>query len=625
MRKVHNWSHASSKGVCGLFGLRKLVLSTKDRKYQHSLKVCPFPNCCSVTKNPGEHLKSKRHGIAAEDPNYKKMIKMFKKFNPDVMRELSLTKSPCKESGIIKKKAKCNPVTKGIEHKPLSSNYISLSPIDSFGVSEKDNYSPTVDDSHTVVDSPTVVDLPTVDDSHTVVDSPTVVDSHTVVDSPEDESCTKTKKLINEFRQYMTGPNRGRKVTSVQGVVYDIERILKVIGVENDIRLLVEDDDVRLLKFINHCEEKGNLAGSIKKYLASLRDFMQFLAQSKCHNLSIEKILKIDAKLDQWRKKYRKQDRLQSHKRKAEDRKLLINKEQVKLYDQGKPKADALNVFNEFQKNPTKTLIRTDFCKARDFLMVEIELANAHRSGVVVNMKMDEYRGATLVSNQHHIPVWDHKTIECYGAAPVILNSNLFNKLETYVLYMRSQINTNCDELFTSWSGRKLQSSDPSKKIHKMWKESGVFEGKDIPKNLTVNHIRKSVSTAARAEGSLHTKEIAILMAHSMKTANTHYDIYEKEMAQAVGAKEIQTLFRDSESPKKISNSSPALPETPPKRSPRKVWSKEEESYLQKEIEQGTPIQSINIDASHRQVYDKVRRLKCTPPKVNNNLINNFI
>jgi len=72
----------------------------------------------------------------------------------------------------------------------------------------------------------------------------------------------------------MVGPNRGRKTRSVQGVVYDVRRALKIIGIRDDLSTMFEDDDKGLLIFIDHYENKKALPGSIKKYISSLRDFI---------------------------------------------------------------------------------------------------------------------------------------------------------------------------------------------------------------------------------------------------------------------------------------------------------------------------------------------------------------
>ena len=56
--------------------------------------------------------------------------------------------------------------------------------------------------------------------------------------------------------------------------------------------------------------------------------------------------------------------------------------------------------------------------------------------------------------------------------------------------------------------------------LHRIWDDSGNFEGKELTKNLSVNLIRNLVSTTARATDSDKKKEIAMVMSHSKKTAD---------------------------------------------------------------------------------------------------------
>jgi len=127
---------------------------------------------------------------------------------------------------------------------------------------------------------------------------------------------------------------------------------------------------------------------------------------------------------------------------------------------------------------------------------------------------------------------------------------------------------------------------------------------KDVPKNLTITYIRKSVSTAARAQKNCYTKKIATTVVHSEKTAGTHYDIFEQEKSSAKGAEQIQSLFRPSGQGK---DTPTATERTPPR---RKVWQKEEEIVLD-EINKNTPVKYISgLNTSPRQIYDKTRRMR---------------
>ena len=395
----------------------------------------------------------------------------------------------------------------------------------------------------------------------------------------------------------MTGPNRGRGEQSMTNEVYVIRRILKFVEVSNLINLKNVIDVGQLEAYVTKLLEKNTVPSSIKKYIGSLRDFLQFLTTQDQYCMDAASIAKTDTILSHWAKNFKKKDKVCTHKRKQDDRELLIDKRQVSAFDNGPPKIKADKLFELYNNDLTKTLIRSDFCSVRDYLIVELQLSNASRSGVITNMQMSEFLGATLHGDVVKIPVWNHKTVGTYGSAPVIISTNLHKKIQIFINRFRSKLSATCGKtLFTSWSGRSLQSSDPSKMLHRLWGDSGNFEGKEVTKNLTVNLIRKSVSTAARATDSDKKKEIALAMSHSTKTADMHYDIVIKDRNELKGARAIQSLLRGECSPKKP---------------PRKVWSEAEVTVLKEEYLKGTSLHEIPLNASPRQKYDKLR--KCSP------------
>ncbi|XP_066912430.1 uncharacterized protein [Clytia hemisphaerica] len=410
------------------------------------------------------------------------------------------------------------------------------------------------------------------------------------------------ENLILKFVDYMTGPYRGRKKRSLICVSNDVRRILRTIEAK-DLKGLEEfvATDELLLKYVALCENKKLSPGTIKTYLGSMMDFLHFLGHSsKCHNLNTPNILHTENIIKDWRKKLSKKCKMFSHKKRVDDRVMSVTREQVRKYDNGPFKAKATKIIHEHRTNPNTQITRSQHTIVRSSLVVEIGLANAHRSGVAVHMKMNEFKGFIKSEEFIKIPVWDHKTIESYGPAPVHLRHNAFNNLKIYVERIRPQLNPSVDEVFVTWSGKALQLSDPSKFLHSAWKDSGIFDGQEIPRNLCMNHIRQTASTRSREENNPHTKEIAILMAHSKKTADMHYDIYEKEKASLVGAREIENIFR-GETPKKDHDTK--------NKSPRKIWNKTEESILRNAIVEGTPVKEIPVTATTRQIRDKLRKL----------------
>ena len=599
LHNVHGWLQISSSAASGMFGLKKTSGKAPKNK-PRPRKMCPFPNCHAVTKNPGEHLRSKKHRNV-KPSDYDRILKLFKEHDPTLLEDGKLDGSPAKYAGLktketFKKVGKRNPNVDIDEPEP-----------NGMVTDLNDGVVPCQPTNNEIVDS---------GNSHFLED------------------------VMKKYYDYMTGPNRGRKPSGIDNEVYTIRRILQNIGVdtENDIhKLLIE---ANIYGYITFCEEKNTKPGSIWKYLASLRDFLKHLTRSDWCSLDSSRAVKMDIIIQEWQKNYKRKDKLYSHKRKADDRKMLINQDQVQAFDKGEEKMKALSLLENFRADPTLAVTRNIFCTVRDYLIVEIQLCNASRSGISVHLLLNEFHGAVEIENIFNIPVWDHKTLETYGPAPIIASKELYNNIMTYIENIRSKVPIGVGKhVFCSWSGKMLQSSDPSKMFRKVWEKSGNLKNKEaLPKNLTVNHIRKSVSTAARASGNAFTKEIALAMSHSLKTANTHYDIFEMEQSTIVGARQIQMLLRgegnsstisstnDVQSPSSSTNDvqSPSsstcdiqTPTTPTFSRKRKAWDVSEVETLKKEIEKGTPLKEIHIKTtSPRQIYDKARRLSLSPVKV---------
>ena len=78
----------------------------------------------------------------------------------------------------------------------------------------------------------------------------------------------------------------------------------------------------------------------------------------------------------------------------------------------------------------------------RDFIVTEILINNGHRSGVLANMCLGEYKNLEqLQIGSTCITVFKHKRAQA-GPICVILGANLFNWLKTYVELMHSAVTT---------------------------------------------------------------------------------------------------------------------------------------------------------------------------------------
>ena len=95
--------------------------------------------------------------------------------------------------------------------------------------------------------------------------------------------------------------------------------------------------------------------------------------------------------------------------------------------------------------------------------------------------------------------------------------------LLTFINKARSQLKTTSNYVFLSYYGKPIEGGDVSKRLFHRWSQAGIFEGKTIPKNLTVNILRKSASTGIRENNPEKVQQTCDTMCHTANTAAEHY------------------------------------------------------------------------------------------------------
>ena len=99
------------------------------------------------------------------------------------------------------------------------------------------------------------------------------------------------------------------------------------------------------------------------------------------------------------------------------------------------------HLFNELKENQKMPISQRDFLASYDHILYKIHFACAHRSGVTANMAMEEYEGKKGIEHGVvTINVMDHKTVDTYGSAQVMLVPEEFEWLKMYVQYIRKKI-----------------------------------------------------------------------------------------------------------------------------------------------------------------------------------------
>jgi len=366
-------------------------------------------------------------------------------------------------------------------------------------------------------------------------------------DNVEDSFGPQVKQILDEFYNYMTGPDRGRKEKSVSSVVQDVKRILISVGAGMDINVIYDKDtDTLRNRYLNGvCKERATSANSIRKYLYSLKDFSKFLKAKKVEFVNLDYVNTAIQNIKMWRKNFSKKAKVKTFQERQNDYKMLVTPDQIKRYIASEQSLSAKRLFDLLSKNPAYGLSNYEYCILRDHLFVLIVFSNGCRSGVIVNMTLTEYSKARYFPEKkgYLIEVEEHKTNADFGAAPVFLNECDFQLLCCFVNNARSQLFQPDDEIFLSWNGKKLSPGDVSKRLHILWQRAGNFEGRDVPKNLCVNITRKSASTGIRELYKEDIQAVCDTMAHSEKTQQIHYWPRQRELSVLQGTSALRGYF----------------------------------------------------------------------------------
>ena len=275
-------------------------------------------------------------------------------------------------------------------------------------------------------------------------------------------------------------------------------------------------------------------------------DFASFVLtdEIKIPYTNVETVSKMRLQFQKWRTAYNKEGRERFWIRQEEDFDMLVTPAQVQTYMQSKHSLQANAILERLQSDfDSNKLTVEENLTVRDHLMARILFSNGHRSGVVSNMKVSEFRKFKIVDSMYQIKVAEHKNFAYCGHAIVSVTKDIFDMLFAYVDKVRFQTNPRCDNVFLSHTGNLLKSGDVSKRINILWVNAGIFDGKDMVKNLSSNIIRKSTTSGTRAANTGGYQEIADLMAHAKSTADKHYHIRKQSESAAMHLRLCHNIF----------------------------------------------------------------------------------
>jgi len=151
-------------------------------------------------------------------------------------------------------------------------------------------------------------------------------------------------------------------------------------------------------------------------------------------------------------------------------------------------------------------------------------------------MTVKQFREARLVDDHFVVSVDEHKTAANYGAAKLVLSCTLHSWLNIFASNIRPQILNMTDvkpEMFLSWNGKSLASSQITRSVVTKWQKAGLGTG------LTFNIVRKTAVTTMHSVHPDMNDLLADLMCHRVQTANKCYRVVERERTSVAASEKL--------------------------------------------------------------------------------------
>ena len=249
----------------------------------------------------------------------------------------------------------------------------------------------------------------------------------------------------------------------------------------------------------------------------------------------------IDKKARLWSSSYKKDSQRRHLEKQDEDLSNLISAEMITKFEQSESTRTAISLINQLSGAHCLEINQADYTLIRDFILTQITIANAHRSGVLASMTVAEFHKAKRCEGSYIISVKKHKTADKHGPARVVLSPTLFDYLKVFVAEVRSVVTLTKDDddvVILSWSGARLASGQISTAINAAWKKAGI-EG-----HISSTLFRKSAVTAVHTNHQGMKGQLVDLLADKESTAQRYYKLHGKQQSCIKAAAVLPSIMR---------------------------------------------------------------------------------
>ena len=332
-----------------------------------------------------------------------------------------------------------------------------------------------------------------------------------------------------KFRSWLESADGGQldRKTSEQ----HSKQVLKLLTLVDERENLASlyDDNLIDQKFLQGYAKQQYHPKTTQSYLMSLRHFYSFsYSTDNAEDIPKDKVVALREKITRWSSSFRNSCAKRQWQKMETDLHQLITPEQIKEFETSEAARNAVTLLGKLSSAHNIEVTQSRYTLIRDFLIVEISIDNANRSGSISNMKMGEFKRIKKEGNEKVIFVKEHKTLSTHGPARIILSEKLASWLQIFVrevrckVYGASEDDNSC--VFLSWTGEALRSSQVNKAMKSIWKKVKVV---GAPSSTLIR--KSAVSGVHRvSESSGSHSDLADLMAHDVGTARRYYKLQEK-------------------------------------------------------------------------------------------------
>ena len=426
-------------------------------------------------------------------------------------------------------------------------------------------------------------------------------------------------EVLKNFKAWLQSADGGQLDAETTEQHYkQLLKLLSIIDEKMEVSSLY-DDQVINEKFLEGYAKKQYHPKTTQSYLMSLRHFYSFfLTTDLGESTTKEKVIVLKENVARWSTSFRRSSAKRHWEKMEEDLNALISPEQ---FERSKAARDAICPLGKLTGAQNMDISQSQYTLLRDFLIVEIAIDNANRSGALANMKMGEFKKMKTEGDDSVILVKGHKTMSTHGLARIVWSQKLSRWLLTEARpRVSGATNGNDRHVSLSWNGEHLVSSQSSKAMQSVWKKA------EIDGTIHTTILRKSAVSGVHSttDSSETHSDLADLMAHNVGTARHYYKLNEKSKSSVKSSRQLRCVMRGEKQQKESDPEGLPVVSTPEECQSKKSkvsWSPTKVTLVRAVFEAEIAQQSVSLETvkskisslpelqnvSPKRVLDKVR------------------